>query len=145
MVVRIRLARHGRLLPHSTSKRARAQPFFAGARNDPVFHLVAIQARRRRNALPLEHLGTYLPRPTLQIQRPSLTQLVTAVEGAEDEKNQRLIRQGLAEGGVRHNRKEVRWNVDRIRYWLGVGAQPSESAMKLMRLGGIGATRSFSM
>jgi small subunit ribosomal protein S16 len=28
--------------------------------------------------------------------------------------------------------KSVEWSVDRIKYWLGVGAQPSDSVVKLL-------------
>lgn len=28
--------------------------------------------------------------------------------------------------------KEVRWSVDRIKYWLGVGAQPSKRVQKML-------------
>jgi len=31
----------------------------------------------------------------------------------------------------------IRWSVDRIRYWLNVGATPSKSALKILELGGI--------
>ncbi|KAF8971482.1 ribosomal protein S16 domain-containing protein [Flammula alnicola] len=31
----------------------------------------------------------------------------------------------------------VRWSVDRIHYWLGVGAKPSQSVVKLLERGGI--------
>jgi len=31
----------------------------------------------------------------------------------------------------------IRWSVDRIRYWLNVGATPSKSALKMLELGGI--------
>ncbi|CCL98290.1 uncharacterized protein FIBRA_00284 [Fibroporia radiculosa] len=33
--------------------------------------------------------------------------------------------------------KTVEWSVDRIRYWLGVGAMPSKSVEKLLTLGNI--------
>lgn len=33
--------------------------------------------------------------------------------------------------------KTVQWSVDRIRYWLSVGAVPSKSAVKLLELGNI--------
>ncbi|OCH94766.1 ribosomal protein S16 [Obba rivulosa] len=33
--------------------------------------------------------------------------------------------------------KTVEWSVDRIKYWLGVGAQPTKSVERLFRLGGI--------
>ncbi|KAF9787245.1 ribosomal protein S16 domain-containing protein [Thelephora terrestris] len=31
--------------------------------------------------------------------------------------------------------KSVEWSVDRIKYWLGVGAQPSDSVVKLLTKG----------
>ncbi|KAI0734617.1 ribosomal protein S16 [Fomitopsis betulina] len=33
--------------------------------------------------------------------------------------------------------KEVRWSVDRIKYWLGVGAQPSKRVQKMLDIAGI--------
>ncbi|KAL5535510.1 MRPS16 [Sanghuangporus sanghuang] len=33
--------------------------------------------------------------------------------------------------------KSVEWSVARIKYWLGVGAQPSKSAVRLFTQGGI--------
>ncbi|TFK57036.1 ribosomal protein S16 [Heliocybe sulcata] len=33
--------------------------------------------------------------------------------------------------------KTVQWSVDRIKYWLGVGALPSPSVVRLLTLGGI--------
>ncbi|KAG2159755.1 ribosomal protein S16 domain-containing protein, partial [Suillus bovinus] len=33
--------------------------------------------------------------------------------------------------------KTVKWSVDRIKYWLGVGALPSKSVVKLLELGGV--------
>ncbi|KAG2755570.1 ribosomal protein S16 [Suillus brevipes Sb2] len=33
--------------------------------------------------------------------------------------------------------KTVRWSVDRIKYWLGVGALPSKSVVKLLECGGV--------
>jgi len=77
MVVRIRFARHG-------------------TRNNPIFHIVAINQRQARDAKPIEKLGIYDPKsgPT----QP----------------------------------KRIEWSVDRIRYWLGVGAQPSKSVVRLL-------------
>jgi small subunit ribosomal protein S16 len=46
MVVRLRLAMHGK-------------------RNDRIFHLVAINGSKRRNAKPIEKLGIFDPRPQL--------------------------------------------------------------------------------
>ncbi|RXW22924.1 hypothetical protein EST38_g2932 [Candolleomyces aberdarensis] len=35
------------------------------------------------------------------------------------------------------NTKTIQWSVDRIRYWLSVGATPSRSVVKLLELGGL--------
>lgn len=78
MTVRLRLAVHG-------------------LRNNRIFHLVAVDQRKRRNAKPIELLGVYRPR----------------VEPTSPHKT-------------------VEWSVDRIKYWLGVGAQPSDSVVKLL-------------
>ncbi|KAF8213144.1 ribosomal protein S16 domain-containing protein [Mycena galopus ATCC 62051] len=39
--------------------------------------------------------------------------------------------------GPHDNHKTVEWSVDRIRYWLHVGAVPSKSVVKLLELGNI--------
>lgn len=80
MVVRLRLAMHGR-------KHAR------------IFHLVAIRDQKARNAKPIEMLGIYDPAMTL---------------------------------GQKH--KSVEWSVDRIKYWLGVGAMPSKTVVRLLEV-----------
>lgn len=78
MPVRLRLAMHG-------------------VRNNRIFHLVAIDLRKRRDAHPLETLGIIKP-------------------------------QDDPETGA----KTVQWAVERIKYWLEVGAQPSKSAVRLL-------------
>ncbi|KAG0147443.1 hypothetical protein CROQUDRAFT_106491 [Cronartium quercuum f. sp. fusiforme G11] len=121
MVVRIRLAR-------------------SGPRNHPLLHLVAIQAPKRRDARPLEQLGIFTPHPVLRVKPPSLVELVQSVQLARTRRNSEALKKisnGLAEGGLREVRKDIRWDVNRIKYWLGVGAQPSESVLRLLRAGGI--------
>jgi len=73
-----------------------------GPRHNRIFHLVAIDQRRRRNAKPIETLGVFDPR----------------------------LRPG-------EDTKTVEWSVDRIKYWLGVGAQPSKTVVKLLTWGGV--------
>ncbi|KAI8644913.1 30S ribosomal protein S16 [Parasitella parasitica] len=77
MVVRIRLARHGR-------------------RNLPFYQIVVANARTGRNSKPIEKIGTYNP--------------------IADESGNKLIN----------------LNFERAKYWLTVGAQPSESVEKLL-------------
>ncbi|KDQ63499.1 hypothetical protein JAAARDRAFT_97631, partial [Jaapia argillacea MUCL 33604] len=73
-----------------------------GRRHDKIFHLVAIDIRRRRDAKPIEMLGIFDPR--LQSGQPY---------------------------------KSVQWSVDRIKYWLGVGALPSKPVVRLLEMGQI--------
>ncbi|EFP85208.1 37S ribosomal protein S16, mitochondrial [Puccinia graminis f. sp. tritici] len=121
MVIRIRLSR-------------------TGPRNHALYNLVAIQAPKRRDAQPIEQLGVFSPNPILKVKPPSLIELVHQVERARTLKDPaaiQRIKDGLASGGEISSRKEIRWDVDRIRYWLGVGAQPSQSALRLLQAGGI--------
>ncbi|KAI9469984.1 MAG: 30S ribosomal protein S16 [Benjaminiella poitrasii] len=77
MVVRIRLARHGR-------------------RNLPFYHIVVANARTARNSKPIEKIGTYNPIP--------------------DETGNKFIN----------------LNFERAKYWLTVGAQPTETVEKIL-------------
>lgn len=77
MVVRIRLARHGR-------------------RNLPFYNIVVANARTARNSKPIEKIGTYNPIPD------------------------------------REGNKMITLNFERAKYWLTVGAQPSEPVEKLL-------------
>jgi small subunit ribosomal protein S16 len=97
MPVRLRLARHGQ-------------------RNNPYYHIVAINASKRRDARPLEKLGEYDPIPRLI--GPSGLPVSAKVFGTER--------------GQAHKEKKVEWNVERIRYWLGVGAEPTRALVKLL-------------
>ncbi|KNZ53804.1 ribosomal protein S16 [Puccinia sorghi] len=122
MVIRIRLSR-------------------TGPRNHPLYNLVAIQAPKRRDAKPLEQLGIFTPQPILKVKKlPSLIDLVHNVELARTQNDPaaiQRIKSGIANGGEITFRKEIRWDVNRIRYWIGVGAQPTESALRLLQAGGI--------
>ena len=70
-----------------------------GPRNNKFFRMVAINARQRRDARPIELLGEYRPQVSTQANHPV---------------------------------KTMQWSVDRIKYWLGVGAIPSKSAVRLL-------------
>ena len=70
-----------------------------GLRNNRIFHLVAIDRRRRRDGKPVELLGMY----------------------------QSHLKPG-------ESKKVVEWSVDRIRYWLSVGAVPSKSVVRFLEL-----------
>jgi small subunit ribosomal protein S16 len=100
MPVRIRLARHG-------------------TRNNPFYHIVAINQRLARNAKPLELLGVYDPTPRVT-QRTSKS--YPAMDAVSSE----------PEHGV--PTKRVEWAVDRIKWWISQGAQPSDTVLKLLAM-----------
>ncbi|KAJ2654368.1 hypothetical protein IWW48_006146 [Coemansia sp. RSA 1200] len=83
MAVRIRFALHG-------------------LRHRPMFHIVAMNARSKRDGKPLEMLGTYNPKPDL------------------NEKT-----------------KQITLNFERTKYWLGVGAQPTDGVRFLLERAGL--------
>lgn len=79
-----------------------------GKRNAPFYNIVVAQARTARNSKPLEVLGTYDPIP-----KPA----------------------PLGEGGKPF--KDIKLDTSRAKYWLGVGAQPSEPAWRLLSMIGL--------
>ncbi|WWD22459.1 ribosomal protein S16 [Kwoniella shandongensis] len=109
MPVRIRLARHGH-------------------RKSPVYHIVAINSKRPREGKPLELLGKYDPIPRVRIDDPvigggGIPPPAANVFGSDPS----LVRK----------EKKIEWNVERIRWWLGVGAEPTRTVVKLLERGGV--------
>ncbi|MCJ1463928.1 37S ribosomal protein S16, mitochondrial [Pseudocyphellaria aurata] len=78
-----------------------------GKRNKPFYNIVVAQARQARNAKPLEVLGTYDPIP----KPPDL--------------------------GEGKPYKDIKIDISRAKYWLGVGAQPSDPAQRLLSMIGL--------
>ncbi|KAE8381430.1 ribosomal protein S16 domain-containing protein [Aspergillus bertholletiae] len=89
-----------------------------GNKHQPFYNIVVAQARSARNSKPLEVIGTYNPVP----QRPT----------------------NLSDEEARSARpyKEVSLDRSRAKYWIGVGAQPSDGVWRLLNLAGIGDGRS---
>ncbi|KAI9802565.1 MAG: 37S ribosomal protein S16, mitochondrial [Piccolia ochrophora] len=80
-----------------------------GKRNRPFYNIVVAHARTARNSQPLEVLGTYDPVPQIP---PGATSTSTPY-------------------------KDIRLDRTRAKYWLGVGAQPSEPVWKLLAMVGL--------
>ncbi|KAL7418816.1 37S ribosomal protein S16, mitochondrial [Cryptotrichosporon argae] len=93
-----------------------------GQRHTPVYHIVAINSTQRRDARPLEKLGEYDPIPRLP--PGAVLPPAAAVWGGTDKVEMQ-------------REKRIEWNVERIRYWLDVGAQPTRSVVKLLERGGV--------
>ena len=107
MVLKIRLAR---IATPGGSKRHR-----------PIYNIVLAQARyvvcasprnisnnfrTARDSKPLEVLGTYDPIPKLPVGAPEGTR----------------------------KQKDIKLDVSRAKYWLGVGAQPTDTAWRILSM-----------
>ncbi|KAF0852270.1 mitochondrial ribosomal protein S16 (bS16m) [Andalucia godoyi] len=81
-----------------------------GRHDLPFYRIVAADARAPRDGKFLEQLGSFNPMPL-----PTPAAIVSASAATE-------------------KTKEVSLNVSRIKYWLSVGAQPSDTVAKLLAL-----------
>ncbi|EKV12606.1 Ribosomal protein S16 [Penicillium digitatum] len=87
-----------------------------GNKHNPFYNIVVAQARSARGAKPLEVIGTYNPIP----KRPT---------NLYDENTEA------------RPYKEIALDRSRAKYWLGVGAQPSDPVWKLMGMAGLVAPK----
>ncbi|KAJ6781913.1 hypothetical protein PWT90_09974 [Aphanocladium album] len=85
-----------------------------GRRNLPFYNIVVAHARTARNSKPLEVIGTYDPVPK-----------------ADPYENT----------GRLH--KDIRLDTQRAKYWIGVGAQPTDTAWRLLSMVGILPKKQF--
>ena len=86
-----------------------------GARkHKPIYNIVLAQARSARDSLPMEVLGTYDPIPKL----PAGTH-----EGSVDEAGNKV-----------RKIKDIKVDVARTKYWLGVGAQASHTVWRILSM-----------
>ncbi|PLB35802.1 mitochondrial 37S ribosomal protein bS16m [Aspergillus candidus] len=83
-----------------------------GNKHQPFYNIVVAQARSARSNKPLEVIGTYDPVPKT---------------------NNNVHDENASARPV----KDVTLDQSRTKYWLGVGAQPSDSVWKLLSLGGL--------
>ncbi|WRT63737.1 ribosomal protein S16 [Kwoniella shivajii] len=95
-----------------------------GHKKQPIYHIVAINSKRPREGRPLETLGTYDPIPRLR-------------EGVQVPPSANVFGVLAEQEGLITKEKKIEWNVERIRYWLGVGAEPTRTVVKLLERGGV--------
>ena len=96
-------------------------------RNSPQYTLVAVPSSSRTTARPLEVLGRYDPKPRLE---PPVSKSPTGQ--LRDERVWGARQHAPKTGRERAGHKMVEWNVERVKYWLSQGAQPSDSVEKLL-------------
>ncbi|CCD24277.1 mitochondrial 37S ribosomal protein bS16m NDAI_0C06180 [Naumovozyma dairenensis CBS 421] len=82
-----------------------------GRKNAPLYNIVVTTKKKARDAKPLEVLGTYNPIP----------KIITPYER----------KRGILPT------KDVELDFSRAKYWIGVGAQPTETVTKLLKKCGI--------
>ncbi|KAF1988866.1 ribosomal protein S16 [Aulographum hederae CBS 113979] len=78
-----------------------------GRKHAPFYNIVVAQARSARNSRPMEVLGTFNPLPQERVD------------------------------GEGKPYKDVKLDSSRAKYWLGVGAQPSDPVWRLFSMVGI--------
>ncbi|PHH65778.1 hypothetical protein CDD81_1505 [Ophiocordyceps australis] len=76
-----------------------------GRKCEPLYNIVVAHARTARDSKPLEVIGTYDPVPKPDVHDTS---------------------------GKLH--KDIKLDTDRVRYWIGVGAQPTDTIWRLLSL-----------
>ncbi|KAI0394486.1 ribosomal protein S16 domain-containing protein [Xylariaceae sp. FL0594] len=79
-----------------------------GRRNSPIYNIVVSHARTARGSKPLEVIGTYDPIPK---------------------------KDPYDETGKLH--KDIQLDTVRAKYWIGVGAQPTDTVWRLLSLLGL--------
>ncbi|AEO64854.1 09d6a77f-3dd2-4d69-aeda-af074dadbafb [Thermothielavioides terrestris] len=79
-----------------------------GRTNAPFYNIVVAQARSARNSRPIEVIGTYDPIPK---------------------------KDPYDESGKLH--KDIKLDTTRAKYWIGVGAQPTDPVWRLLSMLGI--------
>ncbi|KAI1623288.1 30S ribosomal protein S16 [Exophiala viscosa] len=91
-----------------------------GTKRKPVYNIVLAQAKSARGKKPIEVLGTYNPIPQLPLATPDTPEFLPHGEKFVPKKF-----------------KDIQLDSLRTKYWLGVGAQPTEPVAKLLHLIGL--------
>ncbi|RPB14005.1 ribosomal protein S16, partial [Morchella conica CCBAS932] len=78
-----------------------------GVRHAPVYNIVVAHARTARDSRPLEVIGTYDPIP-----KPPAD-------------------------GIGRPVKDIQLDTARAKYWIGVGAQPTDTVWRLLAMFGL--------
>jgi len=93
-----------------------------GKRRQPLYNIVVSQARTARDSKPMEVLGTYDPIPRTPLASNDVPDTVT-----DPHTGQQVPYQPK-------KYKDIKLDTSRTKYWLGVGAQPSEPVERLLCL-----------
>lgn len=94
-------------------------------RHTPHYNIVLARDRTARDSKPLEVLGTYNPLPQTPLATHDTPSQVLNPETGEMEPYKP------------RQYKDVKLDISRTKYWLGVGAQPSEGVQGILGLLGL--------
>lgn len=94
-------------------------------KSTPFYNIVVTQSSKARDAKPIEVLGTYNPIP-IALDKRAKIKITNEVLGSSNN-NERLPKMY----------KDIQLDFDRTKYWIGVGAQPSDTVSRLLRKCGI--------
>lgn len=83
------------------------------------YHLVAVDGRKRRDAKPLEILGIYDPAVRSRVDKSKTWSVEDAMKTI------------AGKDAPPPPDRRVEWSVDRLRYWVGVGAEPTKTVVSL--------------
>ncbi|KEF60449.1 30S ribosomal protein S16 [Exophiala aquamarina CBS 119918] len=86
-----------------------------GTKRKPIYNIVLSQAKTARNSKPMEVLGTYNPIPQTPLASHDTPEFTPGGEKFKPKKY-----------------KDIKLDTVRTKYWLGVGAQPTEPVEKLL-------------
>lgn len=113
MVVKIRLARLSK-------------------RRQPFYNIVVAKARSARDSRPMEVLGTYNPVP----QTPLASNFAPSASSSSSAATDATVA-ATASPQIPRKYKDIQLDITRTKYWLGVGAQPSEGVQGILGLLGL--------
>ncbi|ANB14463.1 mitochondrial 37S ribosomal protein MRPS16 [Sugiyamaella lignohabitans] len=82
-----------------------------GRKHAPVYNIVVAKAKSGRDKLPVEVIGTYNP-------------IATPLTPEQKERGEKPV-------------KDIKIDFHRSKYWIGVGAQPTEVVARLFRKAGV--------
>lgn len=88
-----------------------------GNKRQPVYNIVLAQGKSGRDKKPMEVLGTYNPIPQTPLATADTPEFLPSGERFKPKRF-----------------KDIHLDSARTRYWLGVGAQPTEPVEKLLKL-----------
>jgi small subunit ribosomal protein S16 len=110
-----------------------------GSRNRPFYRVVAIDSRKPRDAKPIEYVSPIFSVPARSVVPRYTSPFVDALSIMPMPVLNKCVQIGTYDPipfGL-DGAKEVRLRIDRIKYWLAVGAQPSDRVSYLLWRAGL--------